>query len=262
MPLLTIITITYNAERYLERTLQSVATAARLVPGIANDIEYILVDGASTDATLQIAELYSPLLSRIVSEPDSGLYDAMNKGLNLATGKYLWFLNAGDEVHDGQVLSRLLHSFESQADVYYSDALFVRENGDAIGLRSEVTPHALPEKIHWRDFALGMKISHQAFIARRELASAYDINNLSADIDWEIECLKRAKKTECLPFVLCRFLVGGLSTRQRRRSLVDRFKVLHTHFGLLPTLANHLRIGWRGLRFLLKKNRNEGGLKA
>lgn len=253
MPLLTIITITYNAERYLERTLQSVATAARLVPGVASDIEYILVDGASRDGTLLIAERYSPLLNRIVSEPDSGLYDAMNKGLSLATGEYLWFLNAGDEVHDGQVLAQLLHAFESQADVYYSDALFVQENGDAVGLRSEVTPHSLPQNIHWRDFAMGMKISHQAFIVRRELAPAYDITNLSADIDWEIECLKRSKTIQYLPFVLCRYLVGGLSTQQRRRSLLDRFKVLRHHFGLLPTLANHLRIGWRGMRFAARR---------
>lgn len=262
MPALTIITITYNAERYLERTLQSVATAARLVPGMADDIEYILVDGASTDATLQIAERYSPLLNRIVSEPDAGLYDAMNKGLSLATGEYLWFLNAGDEVHDGQVLAHLLHAFESGADVYYSDALFVHENGEAVGLRSEVTPHTLPQKIHWRDFALGMKISHQAFIVRRELAPSYEIGNLSADIDWEIECLKRAKKTEYLPFVLCRYLVGGLSTQQRRRSLLHRFKVLQKHFGLLPTLANHFRISWRGARFLIRRDkRNKGKRK-
>ncbi len=253
MPLLTIITITYNAERYLERTFQSIATAARLVPGVADNMEYILVDGASTDGTLQIAERYSTILNRIMSEPDRGLYDAMNKGLSLATGEYVWFLNAGDEVHDGQVLARLLHAFASQADVYYSDALFVRENGDAVGLRSEVTPHVLPKNIHWRDFALGMKISHQAFIVRLEIAPTYDAGNLSADIDWEIVCLKRSTKTEYLPFVLCRYLVGGLSSQQRRRSLVDRFKVLRKHFGLLPTLANHLRISWRGARFAARK---------
>ncbi|MPR35568.1 glycosyltransferase family 2 protein [Salmonirosea aquatica] len=256
MPQLTIITITYNAEKYLGRTLQSVATAARLVPGVADSIEYILVDGASTDATLQIAERYSLILSRIMSEPDHGLYDAMNKGLSLATGEYVWFLNAGDEIHDGQVLSRLFHAFESQADVYYSDALFVGKNGESVGLRSEVTPHSLPKKIHWRDFALGMKISHQAFIVRREIAPPYDITNLSADIDWEIECLKRSKKTEYLPFILCRYLVGGLSTQQHRRSLLDRFKVLRKHFGLLPTLWNHARIGWRGVRFVATKKKS------
>jgi len=255
MPQLTIITITYNAEKYLGRTLQSVATAARLVPGVADSIEYILIDGASTDGTLQVAERYSLILNRIMSEPDRGLYDAMNKGLSLATGEYVWFLNAGDEVHDGQVLSRLLHAFESQADVYYSDALFVRTDGEAVGLRSEVTPHTLPKKIHWQDFALGMKISHQAFIVRRTIAPSYDITNLSADIDWEILCLKKSKKTEYLPFVLCRYLVGGLSTQQHHRSLKDRFKVLQKHFGLLPTVKNHLRIGWRGIQFLFYKRR-------
>jgi glycosyltransferase involved in cell wall biosynthesis len=257
MPLVTIITITYNAERYLERTFQSVATASRLLPGVAEHIEYILVDGASKDGTLQIAERYSTILSRIMSEPDHGLYDAMNKGLSLATGEYVWFLNAGDEIHDGQVLSRLLHAFESRADIYYSDALFVRENGESVGLRSEVTPHTLPKKIHWQDFALGMKISHQAFIVRKALAPLFETGNLSADIDWEIECLKRSHKAEYLPFVLCRYLVGGLSTQQRRRSLIDRFKVLQKHFGVLPTAKNHVRIGWRGVRFFLAKNRKQ-----
>ncbi len=252
MPSLTIITITYNAEPFLERTLRSVAKAARLVPGVADDIEYILVDGASQDGTLQVAERYSSLLTRILSEPDAGLYDAMNKGISLATGDYLWFLNAGDEVHDGQVISRLLHAFQKPADVYYSDALFVDDAGQEIGLRSQVTPHTLPENIHWRDFALGMKISHQAFIVRRAIAPAYDATNLSADIDWEIECLKKSQKNVFLSFPLCRYLTGGLSTRRRRRSLLDRFKVLRKHFGLLPTLANHAKIAARGLRFYPK----------
>ncbi len=252
MPQLTIITVTYNAEKYLERTLQSVGKAARLVPGVADSIEYILVDGASEDGTLQVAERYSTLLQKIMSEPDRGLYDAMNKGLSLAAGEYVWFLNAGDEVHDGQVLSRLLHAFETQADVYYSDALFVREDGTPVGLRSEVTPHTLPQNIHWRDLALGMKISHQALVVRRSLSPMYTYTNLSADIDWEIECLKRSKRTQFLPFVLCRYLVGGLSVRRHRRSLLDRFQVLRKHFGLLPTLWNHARIGWRGVRFALK----------
>ncbi len=250
--MLTIITVTYNAEKYLERTLQSVAKAARLVPGASDDIEYILVDGASSDGTLQIAEQYSMMLDQIISEPDRGLYDAMNKGLSMANGEYVWFLNAGDEVHDGQVISRLLHAFRTNADVYYSDALFVNEAGQPLGLRSEVTPHSLPKDIHWRDFALGMKISHQAFIVRRAIAPPYLVDNLSADIDWEIRCLQRAKKIKYLPFVLCRYLTGGLSARRRRRSLLDRFKVLRQHFGLLATLLNHGRIVARGAKFYRK----------
>lgn len=253
MPLLTIITITYNAEKYLERTLLSVAKAARLVPGAADNIEYLLIDGASSDGTLMIAERYDPLLTKILSEPDRGLYDAMNKGLSMATGKYIWFLNAGDEVHNGQVISRLLHAFESDADVYYSDALLVRDDGSEVGLRSEVTPHALPQKIKWRDLSMGMRICHQAFIARRSIAPPYDSTNLSADIDWEINCLKQAKYTKFLGFPICRYLVGGLSIQRHRRSLLDRFRVLRRHFGLAPTLWYHALIFLRGGVFALRK---------
>ncbi|TDB61380.1 glycosyltransferase family 2 protein [Arundinibacter roseus] len=256
-PLLTLVTITYNAGNYLERTLQSVANAAALVPGAADQLEYILVDGASTDGTLQIVERFSSLFTLIISEPDRGLYDAMNKGLSMATGRYIWFLNAGDEVHDGQVIARLLHAFNSREDIYYSDALFVQENGDSVGLRSEVTPHALPEAACWQDLATGMKISHQAFIVRRDLAPPYLLDNLSADIDWEINCLKKATSVHRLPFVLCRYLVGGLSVQRHRRSLLDRFAVLRTHFGLGRALWNHVRIVWRAILFrFLHRNKN------
>jgi hypothetical protein len=247
MPTVSIITITYNAERFLERTIQSIVTQE------ATDYEYIVVDGASKDGTLPIIKRYERSITQWVSEPDKGLYDAMNKGLHRATGEYVWFMNAGDELYDAQTLSNLLARIRiSQADVYYSDALFVRDDGGqhsgtAIGLRSEVTPHALPKKLTWQDMSMGMKVCHQAFVARRSIAPDYPVNNLSADLDWEINCLKAAQKIEFLPFVLCKYLVGGLSVQQHRQSLLDRFTVLVSHFGLLPTLLNHGRIVWRAL---------------
>jgi glycosyltransferase involved in cell wall biosynthesis len=253
MPLLTIITITYNAERYLPRTLVSAEKAlAKLADKTL--VEYLIIDGGSKDGTLGIAEQYR-FISKVISEPDRGLYDAMNKGLHLATGKYLWFLNAGDEVQDETILTQLLSSFETGADIYYSDALLVREDGSEVGLRSKFTPHDLPEKLTWKDFALGMKVCHQSFIAKREIAPPYDDTNLSADIDWEITCLKRSKKTQYLHFVLCRYLMGGLSVQNHRRSLTDRFTVLYKHFGLLPALWNHGLIFWRGFWFARKNGK-------
>ena len=259
MPTVSIITITYNAERFLERTIQS------LVAQQATDYEYILIDGASTDGTLAIVRRYERHITHWISEPDKGLYDAMNKGLHRARGEYVWFMNAGDELHDPQTLPRLLAQIEATAaDVYYSDALFVQEDGDQrsggrrsgsprsevpVGLRSAVTPHALPHSLSWRDMAMGMKVSHQAFVAKRTIAPDYLTNNLSADLDWEIRCLKAARTVEFLPFVLCRYLLGGLSVQQHRRSLTDRFRVLVTHFGLLPTLLNHVKISWRAWQF-------------
>jgi glycosyltransferase involved in cell wall biosynthesis len=253
MPLLTIITITYNAERYLPRTLASAEKAlAKLTDKTL--VEYLIIDGCSKDGTLGIADQHR-FISKVISEPDRGLYDAMNKGLHLATGKYLWFLNAGDEVQDETILARLITSFQSNADVYYSDALLVREDGSEVGLRSKFTPHDLPENLTWKDFALGMKVCHQSFIAKKEIAPPYDDTNLSADIDWEINCLKRSKKTQYLHFVLCRYLMGGLSVQNHRRSLTDRFTVLHKHFGLLPALWNHGLIFWRGFWFARKNGK-------
>ncbi|MVM30982.1 glycosyltransferase [Spirosoma sp. HMF4905] len=249
MPTVSIITITYNAERFLERTIQSVVAQQ------ATDFEYIVIDGASKDKTLEIVKRYESHITSWVSEPDQGLYDAMNKGLHQAKGQYVWFMNAGDELYDSQTLANLLARIkETQADIYYSDALFVRDDGGSqsgipVGLRSKVTPHSLPHKLTWHDMALGMKVCHQAFVAKRAIAPDYQTNNLSADLDWEIRCLKAATKIEFLPFVLCKYLIGGLSVQQHRRSLIDRFKVLVTHFGLLTTLRNHIQIILRASSF-------------
>jgi glycosyltransferase involved in cell wall biosynthesis len=248
-PTVSIITITYNAERFLERTIQSIVAQQ------ATDYEYIVIDGASTDGTLNIIRHYESQITHWISEPDRGLYDAMNKGLHRARGQYVWFMNAGDELYDPQTLRLLLERISAtSADVLYSDALFVRDDGGRrsgtpVGLRSAVTPHVLPPTLTWRDMALGMKVCHQAFVVKRAIAPDYPTNNLSADLDWEIRCLKAAQTVEFLPFVLCRYLLGGLSVQQHRQSLLDRFKVLVNHFGLLPTLINHGKILWRSAQF-------------
>lgn len=254
MPLLTIITITFNAGKFLDRTLLSAERAMAKI-GDPSQIEYLIIDGASKDNTLDIAANYGNLVSQIVSEKDNGLYDAMNKGLSLATGKYVWFLNAGDEMYDENVLTKLLAAFKTDDDVYYSDAMLVRENGTDVGLRSVFTPHTLPVNLKWQDFALGMKVCHQAFIAKRFIAPKYDDQNLSADIDWEIVCLKRSKGTIFLDFLLCKYLLGGVSTQSHRRSLSDRFTVLSKHFGLIPACLNHILIFWRGFWFVRKNGK-------
>lgn len=251
MPLLSIITITYNAEPYLNRTLSSVALALKKCAQ-PQEVEYLIIDGGSKDKTLDIAAQYDYFITKTISEPDRGLYDAMNKGLKLATGQYVWFLNAGDEVYNDRVIDQLLAQLAIHPDVCYSDAMFVRENGEEVGLRSQFTPHTLPDHLKWQDFSLGMKVCHQAFIPKRSLTPFYDITNLSADIDWEIQCLKKAKLILRMHFVLCKYLLGGISVKNHKRSLEDRFKVLRKHFGLFPTLLSHLQIFWRGFWFQRK----------
>lgn len=244
--LLSIITITYNAEQFLERTIQSILAQTD------QDFEYIIVDGKSKDGTLAIAEKHRVRVNKLISEPDKGLYDAMNKGLKNASGDFVWFMNAGDEINDKHAVLRIAQSVTQQTDVLYGDTYFVNNEGKIQGLRSQITPHRLPKNLKWQDMKLGMLVCHQAFIARKTIAPLYMENNLSADVDWEIECLKRAREVKYLDFVVAKYLTGGVSNQQLKRSLLDRYKVLKKHFGLIGAFSAHVQILLRGLKLIIK----------
>ena len=120
-PKFSIITVTYNAEKVLEDTIQSVISQTY------HHIEYIIVDGASKDGTLSIINRYRSRIHTVVSEPDKGLYDAMNKGIALASGDYLCFLNAGDCFHEDDTLQQMVHTINGSElpDVLYGETAIV-----------------------------------------------------------------------------------------------------------------------------------------
>lgn len=238
---LSIITITYNAEKFLERTLESIVSQTD------QDFEYLLIDGGSRDRTLEIAERYRARINVLVSEPDKGLYDAMNKGQARAAGTYVWFMNAGDEIAEKDTVARLKVLIKQGPDVIYSDTWLVDNSGAVLGLRSQLMPHKVPEVLSWEKYGRGMLVCHQAFIARKAIAPAYRTDNLSADIDWEIQCLKRSSRVVQYPGILARYLTGGISQQQQWRSWKDRYGVLKEHFGFFPNLYNHLRIVLRSI---------------
>lgn len=242
-PLLSIITVTYNAGAVLQRTLDSVASQDY------PHIEHVLIDGASKDNTLALLQAHAAQLPHaiLISEPDQGLYDAMNKGLALATGEYVLFLNAGDELADSHILTEIFAE-KAKADVYYGHALLVDLDGKPQGLR---LPHP-PEKLQWRSLQRGMSVCHQAFIVKKNLAVNYDLNyRICADIDWMIRTLKQVKTTQFTGGVVCRFLLDGLSSNRRKLAWKERFKVLAKHYGWLPNFLNHT---WIAVRYLLRKN--------
>ena len=236
MPLISIITITYNAQNYLERTLKSIRNQT------CTDFEYILIDGGSKDKTMDLVKSNNDLFTVIVSEKDNGLYDAMNKGLRNSTGEYVWFMNAGDEIAESDAIEKLKILVKNQPDVIYSDTILVNNEGDFVGLRSEILPHKIPEKLTWQGYNKGMLVCHQSFIVKRTLAPKYIENNLSADIDWEIKCLKLAKKIVAYSGILSKYLEGGTSHQQLFKSWKDRYLVLKSHFGFFPNVWNHIRI--------------------
>ena len=244
---LSIITITYNAEQYLERTIQSIMNQSD------QNFEYLIIDGKSKDGTLQITEKYKNRVNQLICEPDKGLYDAMNKGLKNASGDFVWFMNAGDEINDSQAVEKIYKAINNKIDVLYGDTYFVDNAGNIQGLRSEITPHCLPKDLKWQDMKLGMLVCHQAFITRKSIAPLYMENNLSADVDWEIACLKNAREVRYLDFVVAKYLIGGISNKQLKRSLIDRYEVLKKHFGLVGAFFAHVQILFRGIKLVVKK---------
>ena len=186
-PKFTIITITYNAARWLERTVLSILSQSY------PNIEYVVIDGGSTDGTVDIIKQYAPGISFWVSEPDKGLYDAMNKGLRHATGDYVWFINAGDTLQTADTLQRVVMKIskkKSLPDIIYGETAIVDARGRMIGMRRL---HA-PKELTWKSFRMGMLVCHQSFIVKRAIAPEYDLQyRLSADYDWGIRCMKRAR---------------------------------------------------------------------
>ncbi|MDR0962238.1 MAG: glycosyltransferase [Mediterranea sp.] len=237
-PTFSIITVTYNAEAVLDDTLQSVIAQSY------HRVEYILIDGASTDGTLAIAERYKTHITHLVSEPDKGLYDAMNKGLALASGDYVCFLNAGDAFHSSDTLLQMVHTLPkgSMPDIIYGETALVDAHRHFVRMRRLSTPEVLT----WKSFKQGMLVSHQAFFAKRTLTEPYNLQyRFSADFDWCIRVMKKAQTLHNTHLTLIDYLEEGMTTRNRRKSLIERFRIMAVYYGWGSTVARHLGFVWR-----------------
>lgn len=232
-PLITIVTITYNAERELAPTMKSVSEQD------FSDYEHLIIDGASNDGTLEVAKRLGTHRMRVVSEPDSGLYNAMNKGLRQARGRYVLFLNAGDSFHDSHTLSDYASAARQRADIVYGDTVIVDS------ARQVIAPRHLsaPEKLTFRSFAKGMLVCHQAFMVRRGLAPEYDERyRFSADYDWTVKCLKASDPARCINLnkVTIDYLADGTTDRNKLKSLRERYRIMSRHYGAMPTAMRHI----------------------
>ena len=217
---ITYITITYNAEAVLKRTLDSV---------LCQDypkISHFIIDGASTDGTMAIIDDYVRRSNeadnghrvQVTSEPDKGIYDAMNKGLRSIDGSYVCFLNAGDFLPAPDIVSRIVEQI-SEKD----------------------SPAVL-----WKSFRQGMLVCHQAFYARTDFAIAtpYDMQyRYSADVDWCIRVMKAAAKERVpllnLKMVVVNYTEEGQTTLHHRESLWERYHVMEHHYGRIQTFLLH-----------------------
>ena len=253
---ITYVTITYNASAVLQRTLDSVL--AQDYP----DIVHLIIDGASTDDTLDLVNSYIERSNasdcghrvQVISEPDKGIYDAMNKGLRSVCGDYVCFLNAGDFLPTPETVSKIVEQV-SEADclpaVLYGDTDIVDGEGRFLHHR-RLSP---PEHLTWKSFRQGMLVCHQAFYARTDFAIAtpYDLNyRYSADVDWCIRIMKAAEKENVplqnLHMVVANYTEEGQTTLHHRESLWERFHVMESHYGRVQTIMLHC---WFVVRALL-----------
>lgn len=241
LPKVSIITVCYNAEKTIEKTLQSV------VAQDYKNIEYIIIDGKSKDKTLEVVAKYENRIALVVSEKDKGIFDAMNKGLQKATGDYVWFVHADDQIFASDTLSSAMQNHQNE-DFIYGKAMLVNEQGEERPLE-ERKPHPDAKNLSWKTLQNGMVICHQAMLVKRSIAPLYDLQyNLVGDLDWVINILKKTSSVRDAGVYMCRFVEGGTSTQHRKASLKQRFEILKKHFGLLPTFWQHILIALRAVK--------------
>lgn len=246
--LLTVITINFNNASGLRRTLES-------IPEIETDSwEWIVVDGASSDCSLEYLKEYKGKLDLLISEPDNGLYDAMNKGLSSSKGEFVWFLNSGDILFDKSTFKIILESIKlGEVDFIYGDAQYINSENQPLGLMSKVKPQKFPEKLSKGSFRFGMSVCHQSMIVRKDFCDLYSLDyRYAADIDWSLNVLKKNPQTLNLNRVIAGFEEGGTSTQSMRLAMRERFNIFVNHFGWMNTLWYHLWIFIRRIGLKLK----------
>ncbi|MDD3050797.1 MAG: glycosyltransferase family 2 protein [Candidatus Cloacimonetes bacterium] len=231
-PLVTIITVSLNSESTIRETIESVLN--QTYP----NIEYIIIDGRSTDETVEIIKRYEPLFSgrmKWISEKDNGIYDAMNKGINLASGEWINFMNSGDWFYSSNVISEIFYKDHSAHDLIYGNHE-IRYDKRYNGFTRTQKAGKLS------DLYKGMIFSHQSLFCKREIFSQIDINNssfkIANDYNFIIKAYKNNKVFKKIDLTVSSILAGGLSDNGLLRLLAlwENFKIARTirGFSIIP----------------------------
>jgi glycosyltransferase involved in cell wall biosynthesis len=211
---ISVITVCYNSADVLDITLRSAYSQ-----GYSN-VEHIVIDGASTDGTPALLDTHREWISKMVSEPDYGIYDAMNKGLRIATGDVVGFLNAGDRYAHPDVLQQVANQFDANdADAVFGDVTFFRPSRPDRVVRRYHSGRFTPARMAW-----GWMPAHQAFYARRrayERVGEFRTDmRIAGDFDWMVRAFLVHRITySYLPWVMVNMALGGASTGGLRATI-------------------------------------------
>jgi len=218
---ISIITIVWNNKDTIRDAIDSVLSQAY------KDIEYIIVDGASSDGTVDIIKSYGDKISKFISEKDNGLYDAMNKGIALATGDVVGMLNSDDVYFDNKVIEKVVNQFKDKnTDSVYGDLYYVKEND-----LNEVVRYWKSSVFRQDSFAKGWHPPHPTFFVKKEIYQQYglfDLNmKVSADFELMLRFLEKYKiSTAYIPSVFVRMRTGGESNRSIKNIITGNKSIL------------------------------------
>jgi len=237
-PKISIVTVVYNGEKYLEQTLKSVISQTY------DNIEYIIIDGQSQDNTLNIIKQYEEYISIWKSEKDYGIYDAMNKGIDLATGDFIWFINAGDEIYDITTVENVFKDYNNE-DVFYGPTQLIEEDG-SIKLVTKV-----PKNLTYKNFQHGMAVSHQSIILKTKLIQHYNLEyTVVADHDWIISALKKTTNIKHTNCIFSKYLLGGFSNKNFYKGWREKLEIMKVQYGMITYSMNIFYF----VKAIMKKN--------
>jgi glycosyltransferase involved in cell wall biosynthesis len=203
----SIITVVFNGAKYIRSAIQSILSQDY------DNIEYIVIDGGSIDGTVDIVKEYQDKISVFISEPDEGIYDAMNKGIALATGNVIGILNSDDFYIDEFVIEKVVKEFDEKGvDSVYADLVFVNPNNLEKTIRYYDSSHFNPSR-----FAYGWTPAHPTFFVKKEIYDKYGVFRTDFKIAADFDILARFLYTQKISYsymqeVLVKMRVGGVST--------------------------------------------------
>lgn len=230
-PLLSIVTVTYNAAGFIQETLESVYSQT------FTNYEHLIIDGASSDNTLELIKKFNNPRLCLLSEKDKGIYDAMNKGIQQAKGSWLYFLNAGDTFTSPRILEQLFNGREQTCDLIYGKVVTKNEPSGV--------NYTTGQPLTFSSFFFTIPINHQgAFFHRStfERIGKYNLNyKILADLEWLIRYFKQdSNKSEYVNKIIAEYETVGFSYHNRSRSLRETLKYSRQHFPLYVTIINFL----------------------
>ncbi len=218
----SIITVSYNSKNTIERTILSVLNQTY------NNIEYIVIDGNSIDGSIDIINRYKTNISKFISEQDNGIYDAMNKGIKLATGEIICFLNSDDIYMNHNTISEVVSEFMiNNYDIIYGDVIFFKDN------INKIVRHYSSKNFNFKMLKFGLMPAHQSIFIKNKIFLKFGNftikYKIAGDFDWVVRVFKDNKiNYKYIPKVFVKMQLGGISTNGLKSKFLINYEILQS----------------------------------